>query len=317
VAWLLREEDVERVVDMDKTLAAVEAAMVELGQGVAQNEPRRRVYPPGGVLNVMFASYPGAGYSGFKAYTIAAGTVRFLVSLFDLDGALAALIEANLMGSYRTGAATGVAARALTLPGPKEVAVIGTGFQARTQVLALARAIQVSRFRIFGRDAERREAFVEGIREHFGVEAEASPSAEAAVRDAQVVVCMTNSAQPVISADWVAPGALVVGAGINIPTKSELPPDLATACETVVVDQLAAARLESGDLLAAEADGKFSWEGVQELGAVLAGKSPGRLSAGGTVLFESHGLALWDVAAGAVVLKDAREAGLGHAVPIF
>ena len=112
-------------------------------------------------------------------------------------------------------------------------------------------------------------------------------------------------------------GALVVGAGINLPSKAELPPDLVNACEAVVVDQLESAKLESGDLLNAEASGGFDWEQVQELGAVLAGKAPGRRSPGGTVLFESHGLALWDVAAGALVLKRAREARLGQVVDLF
>src|SRR3977135_2780927 len=98
--------------------AAVSAAMKELGEGVAQNEPRRRVFAPGGLLNVMFATYPGGRCTGLKAYSVADGHVRFLVVLFGLDGSLEALIEADFMGSYRTGAATAVAVRALGPRGP-------------------------------------------------------------------------------------------------------------------------------------------------------------------------------------------------------
>src|SRR5487761_1334273 len=105
VTLVLREADVERVIQMDPVIAAVEAAMRELGSGVAQNEPRRRAFAPGGLLNVMFASYPGGGCTGLKAYTVAAGRARFLVVQFALDGSLQALIEADLMGAYRTGAA--------------------------------------------------------------------------------------------------------------------------------------------------------------------------------------------------------------------
>jgi ornithine cyclodeaminase len=128
---------------------------------------------------------------------------------------------------------------------------------------------------------------------------------------------MTNSGQPVLEAGWVEPGALVIGAGSNQPARNELPPELVESAEVVVVDQLEAARLESGDLLAAEKSGRFKWDGVVELGAVLAGRERGRRSAEGIVLFESHGLALWDVAAGAYVLEAARHAGLGTEVSIF
>src|SRR4029077_20267436 len=109
VTLVLREADVERVIQMDPVIAAVEAAMRELGAGVAQNEPRRRAFAPAGMLNVMFAAYPGGGCTGLKAYTVAAGRVRFLVAQFALDGSLQAIIEADLMGAYRTGAASAVA----------------------------------------------------------------------------------------------------------------------------------------------------------------------------------------------------------------
>src|SRR3977135_985434 len=119
--------------------AAVSAAMKELGEGVAQNEPRRRVFAPGGLLNVMFATYPGGRCTGLKAYTVADGHVRFLVVLFGLDGSLEALIEADFMGAYRTGAASAGAVRALAQPGPVTVAMIGAGWQAATQALAVSR----------------------------------------------------------------------------------------------------------------------------------------------------------------------------------
>jgi len=321
VATLLREADVERVIEMEPVIDAVERSMRELGGGGASNVPRRRLFPPGNVFNVMFAAFPGAGYYGLKSYSIGGGKVRFLVALYRQDGERAgdldALIEANLMGAYRTGAASGVAARVLAPPGPVEVGVIGAGFQARTQVHAISRCLPVSRFRVFSRDGARREAFVAELAEDLGIQAVAAASAEDAVRGAPVVVTMTSAGTPVLEADWVEPGALVIGAGSNIPTKSELPPELVERAEVVVVDQLETARLESGDLLLAEASGHFDWDRTVELGAILAGKEPGRRSRDGIVLFESHGLALWDVAAGAVVLEKARQLRLGGEVELF
>jgi ornithine cyclodeaminase/alanine dehydrogenase-like protein (mu-crystallin family) len=316
VALILREADVQAVIEIDDIIAAVEASMKELGEGIAQNEPRRRVFAPGGLLNVMFASYPGGRCTGLKAYTIADGRVRFLVTLFGLDGSLEAFIEADFMGAYRTGSATAVAVKALARPGPATVALIGTGWQANTQALAVSRVIGIKELRVFSRDYERRAGFAREQADQLGVATVAAGSAELAVRGADVVITVTTSQSPVIEAGWVEPHALVVAAGSNFRNRAEIPPDLVARAQTVVVDQLAAAQLESGDLIAAHEAGKFDWSRAVELGAVVAGKwqkQPGP----GITLFESHGLALWDLAAGRVVLNAARERGLGEEVPLF
>jgi ornithine cyclodeaminase len=131
-----------------------------------------------------------------------------------------------------------------------------------------------------------------------------------------VVVTMTTSAKPVIEADWVEPHALVVGAGSNYHNKAEIPADLVEKAQTVVVDQLGAAQLESGDLISAHEAGKFDWSRAVELAAVVAGKwqhPPDR----GITLFESHGLALWDLAAGSLIVSAARARGFGEEVRLL
>ena len=104
MALILRESDVQELIEMDEVIAAVEAAMQDLAEGDAHNEPRRRAFFGSGLLNVMFAAFPAGKVSGLKAYTVADGHVRFVVLLFTLDGALDAMIEADFMGAYRTGA---------------------------------------------------------------------------------------------------------------------------------------------------------------------------------------------------------------------
>ena len=145
---VLRETDVSQVVDMDAVIGAVEKAMRELGEGIAQNVPRRRAFAPGGLLNVMFATYPGGRCTGVKAYSVAAGGARFLVSVVALDGRLHALVEAEHMGAYRTGAASAVAVKALRPQSPATVAIIGTGKQAVTQVLAVSRVCEIKALRV-------------------------------------------------------------------------------------------------------------------------------------------------------------------------
>lgn len=313
---VLREADVTQVIEMDAVIAAVEKSMKELGDGTAQNEPRRRAFAPGGLLNVMFASYPGGGCTGLKAYTVAGGKVRFLVVMFALDGSLQALIEADQMGAYRTGAASAVAARALAPEGPVTVAIIGCGRQAATQALALSRVTQIKELRVFCRDAARRSAFARDRASMLGVKVSAAESAEAAVRGSDVVVTMTTSSEPVLDAAWVEPHALVVAAGSNFPNRIEIPAALVERAQTVVVDQLSAAKMESGDLIQAHAGGTFDWERAIELGSVLA-RGWKRPETPGITLFESHGLALWDLAAASVVLAAGRERGLGQEIELF
>ena len=293
---------------MDEVIAAVEKAMRELGEGDAHNEPRRRAFAPGGLLNVLFASYPGGNCTGLKAYTVANGHVRFLVAVFGLDGALEALVESDFMGAYRTGAATAVAARALGAPTSSNVAIVGTGWQASTQALALSRVLEIKELRVFSRNAEKRALFAAEQEQQLGVRTVAADTAEAAVRGADVVVTVTTSHEPVFEAGWVEPHALVAAIGSNYPNRVEIPVELVERAQTVVVDQLADARLESGDLIHAAAAGKFDWADAVELAAVVAGRWE-RPDRPGITLFESHGLALWDLAAATTVLAKARRRG--------
>ena len=133
------------------------------------------------------------------------------------------------------------------------------------------------------------------------------------MRGADVVVTITTSGEPVLEAAWVEPEALVVGAGSNFPNRAELPPEL-VGRSRVVVDQLAAARLESGDLHRAAKAGLFDWDSAIELGAIIAGREP---APAGATVFESHGLAAWDVAAAATVVESAEREGLGEQVELF
>jgi ornithine cyclodeaminase/alanine dehydrogenase-like protein (mu-crystallin family) len=308
MALILRESDVQDLIEMDDIIAAVENAMRELGEGDALSEPRRRAFAPGGLLNVMFASYPGGKCTGLKAYTVSDGHVRMMVAMFRLDGALEALIESDFMGAYRTGAATAVAVRALGSAIPAKIALIGTGWQASTQALALSRVVEIDQVRVFSRNAERRATFAEEQAEQLGVEIVATETAEAAVRGADIVVTVTTSHAPVIEARWVEPHALVAAVGSNFRNRTEIPAELVQRAQTIVVDQLAAAQLESGDLIQAAAAGQFNWNEAVELGAVVAGRweRPDRT---GITLFESHGLAIWDVAAASVVVQAARRRG--------
>src|SRR5579885_2820914 len=173
MALVLREADVRAVLTMPATINVLEAAFRAQGSGNARNQPRRRIVLPEarGVLHMLSAYVPGTpghpeaagpGLVGFKAYTTTQDGARFVVMLYSgEDGRLLALIEADWLGQMRTGAASGVATRYMARQDARVVGLIGTGSQARTQVLAMCAARPVETVFVYGRDEARRQAFAD------------------------------------------------------------------------------------------------------------------------------------------------------------
>src|SRR5207302_1384892 len=162
MALMLREDDVRRVLTMPDAMRVLDLAFKQLATGEAMNTPRARIVLPGqrGVLHVLAAAAPLQGALGYKAYTAFREGVRFVVQLYSSDdGRLLAMIEADWLGQVRTGAASGLATSYMARPEANFVAIIGTGGQARTQLMAMCAARQVRAVRVFGRDAERLTAF--------------------------------------------------------------------------------------------------------------------------------------------------------------
>ncbi|MXW27917.1 MAG: ornithine cyclodeaminase family protein [Chloroflexi bacterium] len=308
----INESEVESVLDMDSVLDAVEGVQRRLATGEAENLPRRRILQSGRTLHLMAASDEGCGYAGHKSYLATAGGIAFSVLLYEIaSGQLAAVIEANRLGQLRTGAASGVASRHLARPESSALGIVGGGFQARTQVEAICRTLPIRSVRAFRRDRERLEGFCGEISDRCGVAATAAESAEAAIDGADVIVTATNSADPVLDG-YLENGVHVNAMGSNRANAAELGPLTVGGFDRVVCDDIAQARIESGDLLRANAAGTFSWGTAVALGDVIAGKARGRTGPGEKTLFESLGIAAWDIAAAAIVLERARDRGLGR-----
>src|SRR5580700_2794174 len=156
----LSEQDVLACLPMSKAVELVERAFRQLADGTAINHPRRRVIlPTGSVLHYMAAGMPD--YFGLKAYSVNAKTgAHFEVLLYrSSDGLPLANLEANHLGQIRTGAATGVATKYLAREDASVAGVIGSGFQARTQLEAVANVRKLREVRVWSRKAERREEF--------------------------------------------------------------------------------------------------------------------------------------------------------------
>jgi alanine dehydrogenase len=303
---ILDEPQIRQLLTMKDALAAVEEVFARQGRGAATNEPRRRVRAPKGMLHVMFAADPENGVLGLKSYTTFPGGARFHILLYSAeDGSLLAMIEANRLGQLRTGAASGIATKYLARKDASIAAVFGSGYQARTQVEALAHVRDLSEVRIYSRDAERRKAFAADLCATMGLWALPVDSHEAALDGADIVTTITSSAQPVFPGSLVRAGMHLNIAGSNQLLKREIDDATVVAADVVAVDSLTAVHLEGGDLLAPMQKGLLYPEKLVELGQIVAGKHPGRKSEEQVTLFKSHGIALEDLALAALAYRRA------------
>jgi ornithine cyclodeaminase/alanine dehydrogenase-like protein (mu-crystallin family) len=307
VPLYLSESDVGSLLTPAGAVPLVEESFRRIAAGEVEILPRDRLPVGEGYLAVMAAVDAGLGYAGLKSYAVTGGGVSFAVLLFSTaDGSLAAVVEADLLGRIRTGAASGVAARHLARSGAASLGVIGCGRQAATQVEAIRAALPaLDRVTAWCRTPERLAAFCERA----GAEPAASAS-EAAACD--VVVTVTSSPDPVLRGDWLRPGALVCAVGANRREARELDNAVLQRASVVCCDWLEQARRESGDLIEPVEAGVLDWLEVQELHDVVSGELPGRQGDDDVVVFKSNGIAAWDLAVAAEAVRLARERGVGR-----
>jgi ornithine cyclodeaminase/alanine dehydrogenase-like protein (mu-crystallin family) len=301
---------------MSEAIRLVEDVLRSEGEDTAENRPRTRISYPGGMFHYMAAAVPSQGAVGLKAYASSSVGARFVVLLFDTEAdTLLAVIEADWLGRIRTGAASGVATRALAASSAALAGVIGAGSQAETQIRALAAIGRLKKIKVFSRSQERREELVRRLRPDIEMDITAVGSAEDAVRDSDVITTITSSAEPVFNGNWLKPGAHVNSAGGNRANRRELDSETMFRADFIAVDSLEQAKIECGDILIPAREKPGIWSRVVELGSILAGKSGGRTSDSQITIFESQGVALEDVAAARYVYDRARQAGVGQAVP--
>jgi alanine dehydrogenase len=284
----LSEADVQELLPMDEAIGTMRRAFEALAADRAQNQPRRRlILDSGSTLHSMAGSF--LNYFGTKFYsTNPRYGAYFHFMLYDAATAQPlAFMEANHLGQIRTGAASGYATDLLAKPDADTVGIIGSGFQARTQVEAIRAVRPIKTVRVWSRSEEKRRRFAEEC------SATGVDSAEEAVRGAQIVVTATNAKDPVLEGGWISPGTLVNAMGSNAANRRELPGDLVCRADVIAVDSLEQAKIEAGDLIL-----PGCWSNVVELQAVQRQWNPNGIS-----IFKSLGIGVEDVAAGAFVYE--------------
>jgi ornithine cyclodeaminase/alanine dehydrogenase-like protein (mu-crystallin family) len=284
------ESDVQELLPITEAIRLMRLAFEAQKISRAVNQPRRRlILESGSVLHSMAGAV--GNYFGTKFYsTNPRYGAHFYFFLYDAKTAQPlAMMEASNLGQIRTGAASGYATELLANPQAKTLAIIGSGFQARTQLAAMRAVRPIETVRVWSRSEEKRLKFAEEA------SVTAANSAEEAVRGADIVITATNSKDPVLESDWISDGTLVNAMGSNIANRRELPGDLMKRAGLVAVDSLEQAKIEAGDLILAD-----SWANVIELQHVEAHYDPKHVT-----IFESIGVGIEDVAAGAFIYERA------------
>ena len=313
----LTESEVRSLLDMPSVLDAVEEAFRQLAAGEAHNIPRQRARAPGVILHTMSAGAGFLGLVGWKCYTTTAAGARFHVALYNQKtGRMTAWIEADHLGRMRTGAATGVAAQWMAAPEATEMGLIGTGRQAEWQLAALAVVRNLTKAFVYGRDAARRQEFCERMSTALNLELIPVDRPQDAVEDLPIVVTATTAHDPVFDGHWLAEGSFVAAVGSNSLNRAELDATAVRRADTVVCDSVECCRREAGDFVDALERGVFNWSQAADLANVVAGRASPRHGPAGIGLFKSVGMAIEDVAVGALLMKRAAERGIGTPLPI-
>lgn len=318
---LLTEAHVTALLPLADLIASMETALARFSAGEVLQPVRTvlSVGPTKAYYGLMPAYVADPPQLGAKIVTVFGenhrrGLPSHLATIFLLDpdtGALIALMDGRYITEARTAAVSAVSARHMARPDAATLAILGAGVQARSHLEALAAVRPIRQVRVWSPTTASRERFVAEMSGHVPAAITAAGSAEAAVRDADIIVLVTSSPTPVLDSAWVAPGTHVISVGACRPDQREMDPAL-VARGRLVVDSRAAALVESGDVVLAIAEGRVDASHVRgELGDVVRGALAGRTSPDEVTIFKSLGLAVEDVAAADLVYRRALETGAG------
>jgi alanine dehydrogenase len=293
----LDEAAVGRLLRMQEVIPAMGLALSDFSSGRVV-QPTRVMVPVAehqGFLGLMPAYYAGDALGvklvAFYPQNQGIPTHHATILLFKPEtGEPLVSMDGRLITEVRTAAVSAVATDYLARPDASVLAIIGSGVQARSHLEALRLVRRFEVVRVWSpRHAEDFARQFEDVR--------AVASAEAAVRGADVVVTATTSKTPVLSGEWLSPGAHINAVGAPRPDWRELDDEVLRLAR-VYVDSREAALEESGDVIAA---GRI----FAEVGEVVAGTKPGRQSAEEITLFKSLGLAVEDVATADLIYRKA------------
>lgn len=317
-ALFLTDDDVARVATIDGAIVALSDAYAT--PQVEDSTPSRAVATTStGWMRVMPSAPTGSGLAGLKVISaaVAKGQVSYLISLFDQEtSSLIAQMDGNHITGMRTAATAAVAAGHMMSLAPSTVAVIGSGFEAREQLRALARVTELTEVRVYSPTPRNRSSFAQEMSTELGCRIDPVDSAQIAARGADLIVCAARSRDesPTIRSDWVGSTARIISVGSTTKSQRELDVDILDRAELIIADTLDEVVRDSGDMVAATEAGVDVTSKTVSLNEVVAGSVNARDTTGVTV-YKSAGSGFQDVVLAGYALRMAREQGVGTVMP--
>ncbi|NDQ56669.1 MAG: ornithine cyclodeaminase family protein [Acidipila sp.] len=333
---LLREPEIRELLDPAACIDAVEKAFIAYSTGRAELPVVLHLHVPEnhGEIHIKAGHLHGAavyavkivsGFPGDAAQGVPA--MNGMVVVFDANtGAPAAfLLDNGYITELRTAAAGSLAAKHLARREVRSVAVVGSGSQARYQIESLALVRSFREVRIWGRHRDRAERCAKDLATRFqgghsglavGCQFAAAPSVREALAGADIIITVTSSREPLVGAEWLAPGSTVIAVGSDNPEKQELDVDVLARADRIVADSLPQC-LRLGEIHHAVERGAIVKEKVAaEIGQIAAGLKPGRQSEAEIIVCDLTGVGVQDVAAAALVYQRAILAGRGEKIAL-
>jgi len=317
-ALFLTSEDCADLATPAEYVDAVREGYRQRGEG-APARPRTRLTAddPPGMLTGYAAILPETGAMGGYMYSAGFGSAdaHFVLPLFDSEsGEPLAVVDGAAMNPLKTGAVGAVGTDALARESVTDLAVVGSGAQARGQLRAAVTVREFETVRVYSPTPDHRESFAERMDDEVAPAVRAVESSTAAVANADVVVTATTASEPVFDGDDLADGAHVTCMGQYHPEKREVD-GKTVARSTYVPDLRARVTRDAGAFILARGAGLIDDDHVHaELGEVVAGEVVGRTSDDEVTLFDSGGTAIETVAAAHMLYEKAHEEGLGREI---
>lgn len=319
---LITEQDVEQILSIEAAIPVAEEAFRMAGEGSAHNPPRFRMPFDGGFLQFGPAALRDKKVMGCKLWANFDSRLRstprqvwnFLFSTETRD--LLAVVQAYTIGRFRTSAVTAVAVKHLSPGDASSVGMYGAGRQAETQLAAVCAVRPIQTARIYCRTPNNRESFCRKMSERLGIDVIPVGAPEQAARDADIVITITNTETPVLFGDWLVRPGLVVGAGANHWYEREIDEKVVSMAKLIVVDEKEQAKVEGGDLLWPIARGLLTWDQVEEMGDIVTGRVRVPDFRRNTILFESYGTGIHDLAISAKAYELAKARGVGREISL-
>lgn len=309
---VLSDSEVEALVSFDELLRAVSEAFKSLSANEIAMPPRGKVTVEGrGDLLLMPCLAPSLGIFTLKVISIyprnperGLPTTSAVIMAFDPDDGVPKLVaEARALTALRTAAATALSIKYLARPESSNLGLIGCGYQARWQLLLANHVMRPEGIKVYDVLKERAESLAQEALRRTGKSVEVCTSARELVEDSDVVITATTSRSPVVKKEWVNPGTHIAAIGSYLPEVAELDPQLVASAK-VVVDHIEAAKEEAGDIIQAVRLGLMRWEDIYgEIGEIIAGLKPGRLSDDEVTVFKTVGTAAQDAAVASILLS--------------